>query len=141
MTDFLTSILIFFGYWIIEVRMRHVSKTYESRRNLHWLWSEVKWTEVTRLCLTLCDPMDCSLSGSSVHGIFQAGVLEWIAISFSRASSRPRNRTRVSRIAGRCFTIWATREALHWLYYTNKYIIFHRKPSVYPYARFKVRDF
>ena len=42
---------------------------------------------------TLCDPMDCSLSGSSVHGIFQARVLEWIAISFSRGSSRPRNRT------------------------------------------------
>ena len=38
----------------------------------------------------LCDPMDCSLSGSSIHGIFQARVLEWIAISFSRGSSRPR---------------------------------------------------
>ena len=56
--------------------------------------------------------MDCSLSGSSIHGIFQARVLEWIAISFSRGSFRPRNRTQVSRIAGRCFTIWATREAL-----------------------------
>ena len=53
--------------------------------------------------------MDCSLSGSSVHGIFQARVLEWIAIAFSRGSSRPRNRTRVSRIAGRCFTVWATK--------------------------------
>ena len=53
-----------------------------------------------------------SLPGSSVHGIFQARVLEWIAISFSRGSSRPRNRTRVSRTAGRCFTIWATREAI-----------------------------
>ena len=40
-------------------------------------------SEVTQWCLTLCDPMDCSLSGSSVHGIFQARVLEWIAISFS----------------------------------------------------------
>ena len=68
-------------------------------------------SEVTQSCLTLCDPMDCSLSGSSIHGIFQARVLEWIAISFSRGSSRPRNRTRVSRIAGRCFTVWATREA------------------------------
>ena len=55
--------------------------------------------------------MDCSLSGSSIHGIFQARVLEWIAIFFSRGSSRPRNRTRVSRIAGRRFTVWATREA------------------------------
>ena len=48
--------------------------------------------------------MDCSLSGSSVHGIIQARVLEWIAISFSRGSSQPRNRTQVSCIAGRCFT-------------------------------------
>ena len=68
-------------------------------------------SEVAQSCLTLYDPMDCSLSGSSVHGIFQARVLEWIAISFSRGSSRPRNRTRVSRIAGRRFTVWATREA------------------------------
>ena len=68
--------------------------------------------EVAQSCLTLCDPMDCSLSGSSVHGIFQARLLEWIAISFSRGSSRPRNRTPVSRIAGRCLTVWATREAL-----------------------------
>ena len=65
-------------------------------------------SEVTQSCPTLCDPMDCSLSGSSIHGIFQARVLEWIAISFSRESSQPRNRTRVSHIAGRCFTVWAT---------------------------------
>ena len=58
----------------------------------------------------LCDPMDCSLPGSSVHGIFQAIVLEWIAISFSRGSSQPRDWTLVSRIIDRCFTIWATRE-------------------------------
>ena len=44
-------------------------------------------SEVAQLCPTLCDPMDCSLPGSSVHGIFQAIVLEWIAISFSRGSS------------------------------------------------------
>ena len=68
-------------------------------------------SKVTQSCPTLCDPMDCSLSGSSVHGIFQARVLEWIAIFFSRGSSRPRNRTRVSRVAGRRFTVWATREA------------------------------
>ena len=43
--------------------------------------------EVTQSCLTLCDPMDCSLRGSSIHGIFQARVLEWVAISFSRGSS------------------------------------------------------
>ena len=53
--------------------------------------SKVKESEVTQSCPTLCDPMDCSLAGSSVHGIFQARVLEWVAISFSRRSSRPRD--------------------------------------------------
>ena len=52
---------------------------------------------------TLCDPVDCSLPGSSVHGIFQARILEWAAISFSRGSSKPRDRTRVSHVVGRCF--------------------------------------
>ena len=52
--------------------------------------------EVAQSCLTLCDPMDCSLPGSSLHGILQAGVLEWVAISFSRGSSRPRDWTCVS---------------------------------------------
>ena len=56
--------------------------------------------------------MNCSLPGSSVHGIFQAIVLEWIAISFSRGSSWPRDRTQVSHIGGRRFTVWATREVL-----------------------------
>ena len=69
-------------------------------------------SEVAQSCPTLCDPMDCSLSGSSIHGIFQARVLEWIAISFSRGSSRPRNWTRVSSIAGRRFMVGAIREAL-----------------------------
>ena len=65
----------------------------------------VREREVTQSCPTLCDPMDCSLPGSSVHGIFQAIVLEWIAISFSKGSSQPRDRTRVSRIVDRRFTI------------------------------------
>ena len=68
-------------------------------------------SEVAHSCPTLCDTMDCSLSGSSVHGIFQARVLEWIDISFSRGSSQPRYQTQVSRIAGSHFTFWATREA------------------------------
>ena len=69
-------------------------------------------SEVAQSCLTLCNPMDCSLPGSSIYGIFQAIVLEWIAISFSRGSSRPRDQTRVSRIVDRRFTVWATREVL-----------------------------
>ena len=55
-----------------------------------------------------CDPVDCNLPGSSVHGIFQARILEWVAISFSRGSSWPRNQTQVSCIAVRLFTDWAT---------------------------------
>ena len=55
--------------------------------------------------------MDCSLPASSIHGIFLARVLEWVAISFSRGSSWPRDQTQVSHIVGRCFTVWATREA------------------------------
>ena len=71
---------------------------------------EVKWSEVTQSCLTLCDPMDCSLPGSSIRGIFQARILEWTAVSFSRRFSRPRDWTQVSHTVGRHFTVWATRE-------------------------------
>ena len=72
-------------------------------------------------CSTLYDPMDGSLPGSSVHWIFQARVLEWVAIPFSRRSSWPRDRTLVSSVAGRFFTTWATREApgLHKIYINN----------------------
>ena len=62
-------------------------------------------TLVTQSCLTLCNPMDCSLQGASVYGILQARILEWVAIPFSRASSRSWDQTRVSGIAGRFFTI------------------------------------
>ena len=58
----------------------------------------------TQLCWTIWDPMDCNPQGSSVHGIFQARILEWAAISFSRGSSWPRARTWVSCTAGRFFT-------------------------------------
>ena len=62
-------------------------------------------SEVAQSCPTLCDPMDRSLPGSSVHGILQARILESVAISFSRGSSQPRDQTRISRIAGRCFNL------------------------------------
>ena len=67
--------------------------------------------EVAQSCLTLCKPMDCSLPGSTIHEIFQARILEWVAISFSRRSSQPRDWTRICCIVGRRFTVWATREA------------------------------
>ena len=66
---------------------------------------------VAQSCPTFCDPMNGSPPGSSVHGILQARLLEWLAISFSRGSSSPRNQTQISHIAGRCFCLWATREA------------------------------
>ena len=57
----------------------------------NWLSGWV--SEVAQSCLTLCNPVDCSLPGSSIHGILQARILEWVAISFSRGSSQPRDRT------------------------------------------------
>ena len=65
---------------------------------------------VTQSCLTLCDHMDCSPPGSSVHGILQARILEWVANSSSRGSSWPRDWTHISCTEGRFFTIWSTRE-------------------------------
>ena len=59
------------------------------------------------LSLTLCDPMDYSLPGSSVHGILQIRILEWVAYPFYRGSSQPRDQTQVSHIAGGFFTVWA----------------------------------
>ena len=72
------------------------------------LWKKVKLLSRVRLC----NPMDCSLQGSSIHGIFQARILGWVAISFPRRSSWPRDWPRVSHIVGRHFTVWATREAI-----------------------------
>ena len=62
--------------------------------------------KVAQSCPTLCDSMD-----SRVHGIFQARILEWVVVPFSRGSSQPRDQTQVSHIAGRFFTSWTTREA------------------------------
>ena len=67
-------------------------------------------------CLTLCDSMDCSPPSSYVHGVFQARILEWIAISSSRKSSQPKDQTGISCascLAVRFFYHWATREAFH----------------------------
>ena len=84
-------------------------------RQEHWSGlpfpSPMHESEVAQSCRTLSDPMDCSLPGSSIHGIFQARMLEWGAISFSRWSSRPRDGTPVSRFVGRCFYCLSHREA------------------------------
>ena len=69
---------------------------------------------VAKLCLTLCDPMDCSPPGSSVHGIHQVTLLEWVAIPLSRGSSWPRDQTQVF-----CITVWAI--------YTPSFLLSHKK--------------
>ena len=77
----------------------------------------MKWIDmivcmlVAQSCLTFCDPMDCSPSGFSVHGLLQARILEWVVIPFSTGSSQPRDQTWVSCIARGSFTIWSTKEA------------------------------
>ena len=86
--------------------------------------------EVAQSCPTPSDSMDCSLPGSSIHGILQARILEQIAVPFSRGSSQPREWTWVSHTAGRFFTIWATREAhyflgyliTHWMYLNHCWV-------------------
>ena len=73
--------------------------------------NKTSWREVAQSCLTLWDPMDCSPPGSLAHGIFQAWIPGWVATSSSRGSYWPRDQIWVAHIAGRCFTIWATRNA------------------------------
>ena len=66
---------------------------------------------VAQSCLTLCDPLDCSLPGSSDHGILQARILGWVAILFSRESSRPGDRTLFSYTGREVLYYWAPRDA------------------------------
>ena len=72
----------------------------------------------------LCDPTNCSLRGSSVRGIFQARILEWIAISLSKGSSRSKDRTQISHIVDSRFTVWATRD-VRFFFFLNRH---HKKP-------------
>ena len=96
------------------------------RKMVQLLWTTVWWlltklsillpwvsmsVLVAQSCPTCCNPMDCSLLGSSVHRILQARILGWVAIPFFRRSSWPRDWIQVSCIPGRFFTLWATREA------------------------------
>ena len=74
------------------------------------MFSRQKWSLSVTLSLTLYDHTDYNLPGSTIHGIFQARILECVAISFSRRSSQSRDWTQVSNTAGRLFIIWAIRE-------------------------------
>ena len=119
-----TSNSTFSGKLHQPIHPKSESETEVAQSPQKWKW---EWSR-----MTLCDPMDCSLSGFSVHGIFQARVLKWIAISFSKGSSRPRNRTLVSRIAGRRFTVWATREAQKSNFFIFQNFLHHSRFSAFP---------
>ena len=77
----------------------------------------------TRSCLTLCNPIDCSLLGSSVHGLSQAKILEWVAIPFSRGPSQPKDQTLISCLGRQILYHWATLEA-HTLSFTFAFLMF-----------------
>ena len=84
---------------------------------------------VTKSCLTLCDPMDCSSPGFSVHGICQTRILEWVALPSSRGSSWPRDRTHIFCVGRQILYHWATSEAWTWYYSFNLYLVFfHPSP-------------
>ena len=81
---------------------------------LIYRFKKVHRCSVTNSCLTLCHPLDCRPPGCSVHGISQAKILEWIAISYSRESSHPRDWTHVSCIGRWVLQHWATQEVIKW---------------------------
>ena len=86
----------------------------------------MKWSEVAQSCPTLWDPKDSSLHQAPPSmGFSRQEVLEWVAISFSRESSQPRDRTQVSHIVDRCFTIWATREVQYTIQAYLNYLLLH----------------
>ena len=95
-----------FGDWKCKLKVRRSQESFIIKES----WDSF----ITKLYPTVCNPLDCSLPVSSVHEILQARILKWVAVPFSRGSSRPRNRNRVSCIVGKFFTNWATREA-HYL--------------------------
>ena len=87
--------------------VKHIFNVTQLANGWAWIWTQVsEW----KLCPTLCDLMDCSLPSSSVCGILQARILEWVGVPFSRGSSQLKNWTQVSHIAGGFFTSWAIRE-------------------------------
>ena len=97
--------------WWRDARRQHVRPSDLGHGSSSVVMGVKLYVLVTQSCLTLCGPMDYSPPGSSVYGILQARIPEWVAMPFSRVSSRPRDWTWVSGTVGRIFTIWATWEA------------------------------
>ena len=98
----------------------HISSISCIGKQILYHWATL--VKVAQLCPTLCNSMDCQLPSSSADSpwSFQARILEWVAISFSRGSSQPRDRTQVSLLAGRRFTIWTTGQPLNKTWFFNK---------------------
>ena len=99
----------------------HMAITHtHTHTHTHCCFCLVAWS-----CPTLWDPIDCSLPDSSVRGIFQARILEWVAISFSTVSSWPRDQTYIFCIARRAFYCWLTRKSphVHIFIYMDVYIL------------------
>ena len=95
-------------FWLPAFFLFLFPKTEASFSGLFQATFDILWKWKSLSFVWLCDPMDCSPPGSSVHGILQTRILEWVTIPFSRGSFQPRNWTQVSHIAGGFFTVWAT---------------------------------
>ena len=98
--------------------MVYITKMMQTYRYLESLLKYFVYQDMVKVkvvsCLIMyssCNPMDCSLTGYSVHRILQARILEWVTITFSRGSFWPRDQTQISCIAGRFLAVWVTREA------------------------------
>ena len=113
----------FFSITNYRICVKSFVQNHDYVLRLNWIFESqcVTTLKILHVCLCvcqslsrlwLCDPMDCNPPGSSVLGILQARILEWVTISFSRVSSLPRDMTQVSCISDKFFTIWATREAV-----------------------------
>ena len=90
--------LIRFSFKTLNLEKLDAGTKKNIRKNM-FIWSCIHASKSLQSCPTLCDPIDCSPPGSSVHGILQARILEWVAISYSRGSSQPRDWTHVSDIS------------------------------------------
>ena len=89
---------------VLGYRVQRAALTRKVSSHFIWCAAYIPEMKVAQLCPTLCDTMDCSLPGSSVHGILQARKLECVTFPFSRRSSQLRDQTQVSHIAGRFIT-------------------------------------
>ena len=101
------------GTWVRFLVREDPTSQGAGKPKCHDFWAcalDLRWWFSCLVVSDSCDLVDCSLPGSSVHGMLQARTLEWVAMSFSRGSSPPRDWSRVSYIAGRFFTIWTARE-------------------------------